>query len=207
MSTMETETVFSCVDCAVTACRYGKDNYPSFCLTKAMSQEERKSVLPDYLEDEMNTKCAVHAATTEGEYYGEMARVEETMEFARRIGVKKIGLAYCVELAMEAELYVKILKLNGFDVVTVPCKTGNLDEGEVLYGEHNGHVMCNPIGQAKLLNREKTEFNILMGLCVGSDSLFIKHAEAATTIMINKDRFVGNNPAVTLYRPERRKLL
>ncbi len=207
MSRQDDHTTMSCVDCAVTACRYGRDNYPDFCLTKALSPEDKAAALAEYHKDEEIARCSVCSTAVEGEFYGEMARVEETMEFARRIGAKKIGLAYCEEMAWEAELYTKILRLNGFDAVPVSCRVGQLDQGEALDGQPNGRVMCNPIGQALVLNREESDFNILMGLCVGSDTLFIRNAAAVTTVMINKDRLTANNPVATLYRPERRKLL
>lgn len=207
MSEENKNAPLSCVDCAVTACRYGKDNYPAFCLTKAMSPEEKASVLPLYNDGDINARYAFWSATVEGTYYGEMARVEETMEFARRVGARKIGLAYCSELKTEAELYAKILDINGFEVYTVDCRVGGLDAGEVLDGEASGRTLCNSVLQARLLNDAGTEMNILMGLCAGSDTLFVKYASAMTTIMINKDRITCNNPAVTLYRPERRKLV
>ena len=59
--------------------------------------------------------------------------------------------------------------------------------------------MCNPIFQAKLLNREKTQFNVLLGLCVGHDSLFFKYAEAPTTVLAVKDRVTGHNPLAAIY--------
>jgi uncharacterized metal-binding protein len=62
-----------------------------------------------------------------------------------------------------------------------------------------GFVSCNPIGQALLLNKVKTEFNIIVGLCVGHDTLFIKYSEAPVTVLIAKDRRFGHNPAVALY--------
>lgn len=197
----------SCVDCSVTACRYGKDNYPEFCLTAKLSEEDKSAVIRDYFEDELTGKMSICSVEVEGEFYGEMARVEETMEFARRIGARKLGLAYCGELEEESALYAKILRLNGFEVVSVMCKAGGVDEGGFLFGEPNGRVMCNPMLQAKLLNEAGTDFNIVLGLCVGSDTLFMKHSDAPTTIMITKDRLTCNNPAVTLYRPERRKLV
>ena len=58
--------------------------------------------------------------------------------------------------------------------------------------------MCNPIYQAKLLNHEKTDFNILLGLCVGHDSLFFKFAEAPTTVLAVKDRVTGHNPLAAI---------
>ena len=124
MSEKETNCPLSCVDCAVTACRYGKDNYPAFCLTRAMSPEEKASVLPLYNDGDINARYAFWSATVEGTYYGEMARVEETMEFARRVDARKIGLAYCSELQAEAKLYARILDINGFETYMIDCKAG-----------------------------------------------------------------------------------
>ena len=59
--------------------------------------------------------------------------------------------------------------------------------------------MCNPILQAKILNQAKTDLNVVVGLCVGHDSLFYKYSEAITTTMITKDRVLGHNPAAALY--------
>ena len=41
--------------------------------------------------------------------------------------------------------------------------------------------------------------NIMMGLCVGHDALFLKEAEAPTTVLVAKDRVTGHNPAAALY--------
>ena len=59
--------------------------------------------------------------------------------------------------------------------------------------------MCNPVYQAKLLNAEKTELNVLLGLCVGHDSLFFKYADAFTTVLAVKDRVTGHNPLAPVY--------
>jgi len=59
--------------------------------------------------------------------------------------------------------------------------------------------MCNPIFQARLLNRQKCHFNILLGLCVGHDSMFFKYAEAPTTVLAVKDRVTGHNPLAAIY--------
>lgn len=41
--------------------------------------------------------------------------------------------------------------------------------------------------------------NIVMGLCVGHDSLFYKYSEALTTTLVVKDRVTGHNPVAALY--------
>ena len=62
--------------------------------------------------------------------------------------------------------------------------------------------MCTPILQAKLLNEAKTELNIVVGLCVGHDSLFYKYSEAIVTTLVTKDRVTGHNPVAALYTAE-----
>ena len=59
--------------------------------------------------------------------------------------------------------------------------------------------MCNPVLQARYLNRAGTDLNIVIGLCVGHDALFNKHSEAPVTTLIAKDRVLGHNPVAALY--------
>ena len=59
--------------------------------------------------------------------------------------------------------------------------------------------MCNPILQAKILNEAKTELNIVVGLCVGHDSLFYKYSDALVTTAVTKDRVTGHNPVDAIY--------
>ena len=56
--------------------------------------------------------------------------------------------------------------------------------------------------QAKLLNEAKTDLNVVVGLCVGHDSLFYKYSEAITTTAVTKDRVLGHNPVAALYNAE-----
>ena len=38
----------------------------------------------------------------------------------------------------------------------------------------------------------------MLGLCVGHDSLFFKHAEGLTTVLVAKDRVLAHNPISAL---------
>jgi len=58
---------------------------------------------------------------------------------------------------------------------------------------------CNPILQAELLNRARTDFNIIIGLCVGHDMLFTKFSKAPVATLVVKDRMTGHNPVISLY--------
>ena len=52
---------------------------------------------------------------------------------------------------------------------------------------------------AELLNRESTELNIMVGLCLGHDILFLRHCKAETTPLVVKDRALGHNTVAALY--------
>jgi uncharacterized metal-binding protein len=124
------------------------------------------------------------------------------------MGYSRVGLAFCRGLRKEAGIVDKLLRRAGLEVVSVICKTGGTDktlcgiseEGKVKPG--NFEPMCNPIAQAMLLNEQKTQFNIALGLCVGHDSLFYKYADALTTTLVAKDRVTGHNPAAAIYCAE-----
>jgi uncharacterized metal-binding protein len=99
----------------------------------------------------------------------------------------------------------EILEANGFQVDSVCCKVGSIPKEEIgLADEEKIHpgqfeALCSPIGQAKLLNEAGTELNVVVGLCVGHDSLFFRHSAAPVTVLIAKDRVTGHNPAGVLY--------
>jgi hypothetical protein len=43
------------------------------------------------------------------------------------------------------------------------------------------------------------DMNVIMGLCVGHDMLFVKHADAPTATLVAKDRVTGHNPVAALF--------
>jgi uncharacterized metal-binding protein len=149
-------------------------------------------------------EMARKSAQVESEGYCKWTRVEETIEFARRLGVEKLGIAFCVGLRQEAKTLSRVFEANGFTVVSACCKTGAIpksyigirDEEQVHPGEFES--MCNPIGQARLMNAGGTGLNVILGLCVGHDSLFIKHSEAPVTCLVAKDRVLAHNPVGAL---------
>ena len=53
-------------------------------------------------------------------------RLEETIEFANRMGYKRLGVAFCGGVSNEALMLVDILKDSGFEVASARCKCGNL---------------------------------------------------------------------------------
>ncbi len=194
----------SCVDCAVTACEKKDGNYPDFCLTASLDEDLLEEALACY-EDPENHKLAIAAAEVEYEGYLKLTRVEEIIKFAGKIGAKKIGIATCVGLIRESRTLAKILRSHGLEVIGVACKTGAVDKSRIGIPEECQEIgchMCNPILQAKYLNKEKTDLNVVVGLCVGHDSLFYKHSDAPVTTAVTKDRVLGHNPVAALYTAE-----
>lgn len=201
---MKEDKNLSCVDCGILNCDYQNGSYPPFCLTEKMTEEKQQEIMRLY-EDSENNKVMKTAAEVEYEGYCKWPRVQEIVEFARRMGFQKIGIATCAGLIRESRILAKILRSHDFDVYSAVCKVGAVPKANVGIDEKCNAVgknMCNPITQAALLNEAGTELNIVMGLCVGHDSLFYKYSEALVTTLVAKDRVTGHNPAAALYTAE-----
>ena len=199
----EKEIRRSCIDCAATSCEAANKTYPDFCPTQKLKEELLQETMELYIEDEENALVTKAAAEVEFEHYCTMIRVEEIAEFAGKIGAKKLGIATCVGLMAEARTAARIFRKRGFEVFGVGCKIGAQPKTAVGIDarcQAVGRNMCNPILQASLLNEQNTHLNIVIGLCVGHDSLFYKYSEALCTTLITKDRVLGHNPAAALYQ-------
>lgn len=199
----EEKRVLSCTDCGVLNCHKRNASYPQFCLTEGLTDEEIAETKKLY-DNRTNKKISIISAEIEGEFYGKYTRVDEIVEFAKRMGFKKIGIATCVGLIEESKIFAQILRKNGFEVYGAVCKVGSFNKIDIGVEEKytcvTGNVMCNPILQAKLLNKAKTELNVVVGLCVGHDSLFYKYSKAISTTLVTKDRVLAHNPVGALYQ-------
>jgi len=120
-----------------------------------------------------------------------LCRMSEVVYYCLEMKYSRIGIAYCTELSEATEILVSVLK-RFFDVIPVCCKISSKNR-------ENGKQSCNPIGQAKILNMMKTDFNIIVGLCLGADSIFIKESKSPTTTLFVKDKSLANNPIGALY--------
>jgi uncharacterized metal-binding protein len=150
--------------------------------------------------------------TDKGKGYGSVRpikpRILEVMEFAKRMSYTRVALIFCVGLRKEASVVHKIFEGHGLDVASIVCKVGRAPKEVLGLGQDQKispgsfESMCNPILQARLANRYKSQFNVLLGLCVGHDSLFFRYAEAPCTVLAVKDRLLGHNPLAAIYQFE-----
>ena len=194
--------MFMCSHCKKEFCYEGDvSKAPAFCPTKVTTPEAE---LERYSEEDR--RMAQAAAIVEGRYYGLLTRVEEIMEFALQMGYKHIGVGFCGGFMAESEVFVNILRANGFEVDSIDCKNGSVeksrmgvDQADFVDCDDSCERMCNPAGQAEKLDAAGCELNVILGLCVGHDSLFIRHSKAPVTVLAAKDRVLGHNPIAAIY--------
>lgn len=194
----------SCSECSVRNCFHKDKQYPAFCLTEryADAAAQTKAL---YVSDSVDAKLARAAAEIEGEYYGRLTRLEETIRFAQKLGVKKLGIASCVGLLDEASKYAKIVRSAGIETRTVICKVGGIDKGEIGLADNLKicpgchESCCNPVLQAQVLNEWGADLNVVFGLCVGHDAIFSRHSDAPVVVFMVKDRVLAHNPIAAIY--------
>lgn len=195
-------------------CRKEDGKAPDFCPTHNM-RELIETATEEYAKEDV-LRFARQASIQEAEGYADRElgyahvrplkpRIVEIIEFSKRMDYGRLGLIFCIGLRNEAKAVEKILSAKGFEVVSVVCKLGRIpkerigirDDQKIAIGQFES--MCNPISQAAVVNHEQTDFNILLGLCVGHDSLVFKYANAPCTVLAVKDRLLGHNPLAAIY--------
>ena len=190
--------------CAVGRASKTLDNCPM-----KVSPEIYKEARQIYETNEFIKKSTNVASIVEAQGYIRWPRLKDTVEYAKGMGYKKLGLVFCVGLLKEAERVAEILRKYGFKVVGVCCKTGSFKKADMGVPEEYimmsktcyriGWITCNPVSQALLVNKAETEMNIICGLCVGHDINFTQLSKAPVTTLIAKDRSAPHNPAAALY--------
>lgn len=179
-----------CAECSVKNCakRFGEEaQYPGACPSVS---PEIPSILEKY-QDPVDLKLAQVSAICNPDH--SECRVLKTIRFAKLAGFKKIGVAFCVAVEDYARELSILLRKEGFEVESVICKVGHHNR-ECIGIPNSKKAMCNPIAQAEFLNEAHTDLNIVVGLCVGHDSLFIRHAEAPVTVLAAKDHVYDHAP-------------
>ena len=167
--------MFTCAQCTISACESGQlDKLPKNCPMR--DSEYFQQVLEEYRKPE-NHDFFVNCSAIEAMGYCQWPRLREIVEFAHRMGYTRLGLGFCGGLHKEAAIVDRVLRKNGFEVVSVICKTGSIPKRkagvtpEAVFPQGTDGLrpiqlelleepMCNPIAQAQLLNRAQTQLNI-----------------------------------------------
>ena len=185
----------NCAICVRKECREGMD-----------CTDIRGDVINVY-KDRKNRKILRIASTIETEFYMKTNRLQELIIFCRKMGYRHLGIAFCISLEEEVKILNEILEKR-FRISSVCCKVcginrkafnlPNLKEGRI-------EATCNPIAQARILNRNRTDLNVIFGLCMGNDILFSKYSDAPVTTLVVKDRVLAHNPIGAIYSTHYRK--
>jgi uncharacterized metal-binding protein len=207
-----------CAKCPAAYCestpteKLDRNALPKNCPLR-VNREIIKGIVKRYRKDAIR-KLYVPATITEKEAYQTVRgvimavrpRIKELIEFAKLLHFEKIGIAFCAGLRDEASRLTKILEKQGFTVASAVCKCGAIDKTKLginkkykIENPEKFESACNPLLQAELLNRAKTEINVIVGLCIGHDILFTMNSKAPVTTLIVKDRLLGHNPVIGLY--------
>ena len=172
------------------------------CYTKGKDCTGEKSDIAGlYKEDPQALAIMAVAAELEAEGYMLLPRVQEIILFGKKMGYRHLGMAFCAGLHREARQLGELLAPH-FEITSACCKVCGIAKDDFNLPKVRDdavEVICNPVGQADILNRAATELNLLVGLCLGHDMLFNKHSKAPVTTVIVKDRVLANNPAGALY--------
>ena len=196
-----------CVKCTILRCSSKEKDkkVPATCPTEKYSELVRETIekyeLPEnqaVIQGWRGLMSKIHNPGKANEKWS-WTRIDEIMEYAKIRGMKRLGIATCYALMFESRLLSDILENNGFNVVSLSCLCGEVNPQDIGMP---GDIFCNPILQAEILNNEKTDLNIMVGLCVGHDILFLRHSKAETTPLIVKDRSTGHNPVAALYQSQ-----
>ena len=114
--------MLTCASCQTNACRERKlDQLPTNC--PCLRTDEQEAIKACYLEPD-NHLLAYHSALVESSGYCRNTRIEEIIAFAKRCGYTHLGIAFCVGLVKEANIFAGILREQGFQVDSIICKNG-----------------------------------------------------------------------------------
>ncbi len=185
----------NCIICQNCQCKEGKECTQGYDL-----ESYREHSKNEYHKAE-NQNIFEVSSIIEAVHYGQWNRLEEIIGLAEKLRFEHIGIAHCIGLTAEAKSLYSILARK-FKVSAICCKFSGIDKKRFNFPQIDKsryEAICNPIGQAMVLNDLKTDMNIMVGLCVGHDMLFTKYAEAPVTTFIVKDRVTKHNPAAIMY--------
>ncbi|MCF0213765.1 MAG: DUF1847 domain-containing protein [Muribaculaceae bacterium] len=160
-----------------------------------------EDVVAAYSDDE--SKILEAAAYVEATFYSNITRLQETAEFAKAMGYKKLGMAFCIGLSDEARCIARFFEQQGFEFFSICCKNCSVAKAEMGLKQVNPELkheaMCNPKFQAKFLNDKGVELFISCGLCVGHDAIFNANAAGPVTTLVVKDRLLAHSPLGAIY--------
>ncbi|MGD2215279.1 MAG: DUF1847 domain-containing protein [Gemmatimonadales bacterium] len=168
----------ACAKCKSFVCRAGRaDAVPEDCPMRGDFP-----AFGDLYRTPEQQRLAQRSALVEALGYCRWTRLREIAEFATRMEYERLGIGYCPDMAREALLAALYFRDQMLEA-RLPPQT--LD--------------CDPLGQAQLFTHEATQLNVIAGMCVGHEAIFIRASRAPVTSLVARDERFSHNPAASLY--------
>jgi uncharacterized metal-binding protein len=167
-----------CAVCGSYVCRGGnRDAGPDFC-----PMHGEFPALESLYPDSTSLEFLRSAALIEARGYGRWTRLREVGEFSRLMGFRRLGIAHGPDTAGEAARAAELLAPFPLEpLLPLPEDWGD------------------PEAQAESFRREGTELNVVAGMGVASEALFLKASHVPAVVLIARDRRLFHNPAAALY--------
>jgi uncharacterized metal-binding protein len=194
---------YGCLHCATAGSFKGDvSRMPTTCPTR--THTELATDVSGYRSDDRMALMRAADATPFAEGRRLRSRVEEVAEYAKRRGMRRVGVAFCVSLLQESQRLARILQGEGLEAELVCCRVGAVDQSEIGLPKANPDrfaATCNPVAQARLLNEREVDLVAQVGLCVGHDLVLQEECEAPVTTLVVKDRALDHH-TVRALRPQ-----
>lgn len=126
------------------------------------------------------------------------SRVEHVVDFARSLGEGRIGIASCLRYIEDARFLRRLLRSEGFDAPVVLCKVGGWGVEDVGVDKDTDWIVCNPTGQALILNKLGCGVQMTLGLCMGHEMIFNKYSSGYVTNLYVKEKISEERPRDTV---------
>jgi uncharacterized metal-binding protein len=128
-------------------------------------------------------------------------RIQELAHYARRRGLRRVGVAFCVSMLRESQELARQLQGAGLETELVCCRVGAVDHDAI--GLPKAHpdrfaAICNPVAQARLLNEREVDLVVQVGLCLGHDLVLQEECHAPVTTLVVKDRALDHHTIAAL---------
>ena len=177
----------NCTTCSDKVCRKQQTS----CERESFVKTE---IIDQYQEVSVSEIVKAAAELVDSGRAGTLSRIEEIIEFSKRMNYQKIGLAYCYGMEKYAQAIETLLVDEWFDVSAVSCSVGGLKQSEVNAASCIHKVSCNPLGQAEQLNAEKADLTLVVGICMGHDIILNRNLDMDFTTLVVKDRKYNHAP-------------
>jgi uncharacterized metal-binding protein len=194
------DSPFACATCAKASCFRGElERMPATCPTRTRPELARDP--RPYLDPSVHAEMVAADATPFASDGALRNRVEELVAYAEAQGFRRIGIAYCVTLAKEAQRLGRLLRAAGLHAELVCCRVGAVDYDEIgLPKQHPERfaAICNPVAQARLLDARGVDLVAQVGLCIGHDVILQRESKAPVTTLVVKDRALDHHSVMAL---------